>query len=523
VEGAGKAGAAPGGAPQGAGEKEAAEPEMPEEMVEGVCSLEDGTRLPGAEFFQMKEVDGELAPLNGTPRSGLDGSFRVALQDEPYGVRHPDAKLVSADGATRLSLVSDTRLPVHAVSTVRMEARSVRLTFRDNAGTAHVRLVNADTSQPVVDVKGLRLSWFVPGGKLVIGTPEDPGLGGWIPIPEGRLPEVGGGAQAGIDADLSKVEVEFAMPGFEKARLPLRDIHGRTEARVRPVPPDAKGSIEVLDTLPAQVAQNQFIPDPGQEPLTVHFRWMGPDPAPSVDGVLGVPTRPGPFALYGLPDGSWDMEVAATLFTDNTVVRGRKAFDHHGDTVDLGKIVLVPAGRIVLRVVDAAGQPIPQAWAVVVRPEENPDQGRRLDLDESGTVSVGDLEPGIGHRVLVKGLPQVLEQTVTAEANPKAVEFKWTDRLVPCRITLLVDGKAVANPDGRTTIPAVVQDSPLPRDRGAWKQDGTFEARLVPGTYRFSALATPKDGGPLALFAADATVPSGDAFDTRLELQREAR
>jgi hypothetical protein len=394
----------------------------------------------------------------------------------------------------------------------------IRLSFRDRASWAHVRLLNAETSAPVEDVKGLRLSWFVPGGKLVIGTPEDPGLGGWIPIPEGRLPEVGGGAKAGIDADLSRVEVEFAMPGYEAARLPLRDIHGRVETRVRPVPPDAKGEV-ALAGVDLKVLDLDF---PGITiKVTTHLRWTGPDPAPSTERVLGLPTEVGPFALFDLPDGPWDLEVAATL-ADNTVVRARKAFEHHGESVDLGKIVLQPAGRIVVRVVDAAGAPIPQAWAVIVRPEEDPDQGRRLDLDESGTVSVGDLEPGIGHRVLVKGLPQVLEQTVTAEANPKPVEFKWVDRLVPCRITLLVDGKAVANPDGRTTIPAVVQESPLPRDKGAWKQDGTFEAKLVPGTYRFSALATPKDGGALALFAADATVPSGDSFDTRLELQREA-
>jgi hypothetical protein len=68
-----------------------------------------------------------------------------------------------------------------------------------------------------------------------------------------------------------------------------------------------------------------------------------------------------------------------------------------------------------------------------------------------------------------------------------------------------------------------VQESPLPRDKGAWKSDGTFEAKLVPGTYKFSALATPKEGGDLALFSGEVNVPSGDAFEVRLELQRGNR
>ncbi len=121
----------------------------------------------------------------------------------------------------------------------------------------------------------------------------------------------------------------------------------------------------------------------------------------------------------------------------------------------------------------------------------------------------------------MKGLPRDLEQSVTAAPDAKPVEFRWPEKLVPCLITLIVDGKTVSNPDGRTTIPATVKESPLPRDKGAWRPDGTFSASLVPGTYRFSVYATPKEGGDLALFGGEVTVPSGDSFETRLELQRE--
>jgi hypothetical protein len=306
------------------------------------------------------------------------------------------------------------------------------------------------------------------------------------------------------------------MPGFEAARRPLQEIRGRVEVRVQPVPPDAKGVVE----FPVDVwvkKENSM----RSESVTAHLRWTGPDPAPSTEGVLGLPSRIGAFRIYSLPDGPWELEVAGSIRGE--VVRGRKAFERRGDTVDLGTIELRPSGRVVLRVVDSAGDPVPQAWAVVVRPDEDPEKARRLDLDGNGSVAVRDLEPGVGHRAVVKGLPRDLEQTVVAAADPKPVVFAWPGKLVPCRIRLLVDGRAVANPDERTTIPAVVQESPLPREKGTWRPDGTFEAGLVPGTYRFSVLATPKEGGALAPFSAEFTVPEGDLFEVRLELQREGR
>ncbi len=496
---------------------EGAEPGAPAELPssEGTCVLEDGTPLPGVQFWSTREVWRET----DTARSGADGTFRIH-RDEPAVVSHATAVPVSADGGAL-----SERGNGWAVTAT---SDRLRLTFRDKAGWAHMRLVDADSGNPVTKVAGLRVTWRIPGGTLTMGYGEDQAPGGWIPLPEGRLPE--SGAEE-IRADPSKVEVEFAMPGFEKGRLPLLDIKGRMEIRVRPVPPDAKGIVQSLRVLamPRKVSSISMpdiaTADSGAAaalPVTAHLRWTGPEPAPRHSEVLGMPKESGPFSLYDLPDGPWELEVSATL-PDNTVVRGKKAFEKHGGTVELGTIELAPAGRVVIRVVDSAGEPVPQAWAVIVRPEEDPGQGRRLDLNQKGEVAVGDLEPGIGHRVVVKGLPRELEQTVVATADAKPVEFRWNEKLVPCRITLIVDGKAVANPDGRTTIPAVVQESPLPRDKGAWKPDGTFEAKLVPGTYAFSALATPKEGGDLAVFSGEVTVPSGDAFEARLELQRGNR
>jgi hypothetical protein len=484
------------------------DPAQPTEPLCAVtCALEDGTPVAGA-MFTFAAVKG-FANATRSAFSGPTGEAAIP-RGRSAMVGHPHAEPVSADGGT---LSPGER----GGFVVRGDGDRMRVTFRDKPGMAHVRLVNAETGEPVAKVDGIHVKWHMPGGWMSLDYGSDTAPGGWIPVPEGRLPE--GGPEA---ADLQKVEIEFAMPGFEKARLPLRDVRGRMEVRVRPVPPDATGKV-VSVRVPEEEA-----PGEGEEfPLFLEgiesqLRWTGPDPAPPTEGVLGLPRIEGPFALYNLAPGPWVLEVTATR-EDNTVVRGKAEFVKGGGTADIGTIELRPGGRVSLRVVDAAGEAIPQAWAVVLRPEENVDQARRLDLDREGTVQVGDLEPDVAHRVVVKGLPREMEQSVVAAVRGKPVEFRWTDRLVPCRISLSVDGKAVANPDGRTTIPAVVQESPLPRDKGAWKPDGTFEAKLVPGTYRFSALATPKEGGDLALFAGEVTVPPGESFEARLELERGKR
>jgi hypothetical protein len=490
----------PAGLHVGEGEpsEEAVQPPVEPPRVAGICVLEDGTPLPGVEFHTS--LGGNLEEEGA---SAADGTLSL-IKDAPSIIIGPRSDPVSVEGGTSVQ-------DAHGDWRVTPTTPGFRITFRDRPHWAHVRLVDADAVKPVIDVTGLKVIWHIPGGTMTLGFDESQAPGGWVPLPEARLPETPSGGRKPIEVEPEKVEVEFAMPGFERTRLPLGEVRGRREIRVRPVPAEATGEIRAPG-----------ISEKSRGLVTSTLRWTGPEPAPSTASVLGLPNHPGAFSLYDLPDGPWVLEVAATL-PGNTVVRGKKAFEKRGGPVDLGTIELVPAGRVTIGVLDAAGDPIPQAWAVIVRPEEDPAQGRRLDFDDWGVVALGDLEPGVGHRVIAKGLPRELEQTIVASADNKPVEFKWPEKLVPCRITISVDGKAVANADGRTSIPAVVQESPLPRNKGKWSADGTFEAKLVPGTYRFSVLATPKEGGDLALFGGEVTVPSGDSFETKLELKREGR
>ncbi len=500
----GEAPMAAGSAPGGGFDLPVEEPEGA--TLPGLASLEDGTPLAGVEFFYVNG-NGMKTPILKT--SLADGSFAV-IPGLNASVHHPWAVPVAAAGGT---LEGD-------VICGAPDADRLLLTFRDRPGTAHVRLVDASSGLPITDVTGLRMEWEFPGAVLTADVPADPGLGGWIPITEGRLPDNLGVDPAMLRADPAKVTVVLTMPGYAAARLPLPEVRGRREERVEPVEADVRGEVVF-----ALYIDSRGI---GDDTLAASLRSLDPDPQPVPERLLGLPRKEGPFGLHGLPDGSWELLLTQEISGGFGTFRARRAFEKRGAPVDLGKIQLEAEGGAALsvHVTDADGRPMPQASVVVLRAGESGDGASPLLPDDGGRVTVDGLAPGADYRVQVRGLPRVLEEPVRAEARkegeekyPPTLEFRWPEKLVPCRITLVVDGKVVANPDGSRTIPATIKESPLPRDRGAWGADGTFSAELVPGTYRFSAFATAKDGGGLVLFAGEVTVPAGEAFETRLEMR----
>jgi len=502
----------PAGVPAAAPDAPAPAPSAPpaEASVPGLAVLEDGTPLAGVRFWYGQGPGGGKTPIGG--ESGIDGAFGLP-PGRPASVQHPWATPVAAAGGTL----------ENGVVTAAADAERLVLTFRDRPGTAHVRLVDASTGAPVTNVAGLRETWEIPGAVLVVNLESDPGLGGWIPVTEGRLPESVGVDPAMLRVDPGKVTLVLEMPGYEAARLPLAEVRGRREVRVAPVEADVRGVVEVA-LISSLLSQPPF----ALGPVSMEIRSLDPQPRKVPDDLLGLPREPGPFALYGLPDGAWEIRITTTGMNGQGEYRAVRSFEKHGAPVDLGRIPLLQAGTsaVEVRVLDSEGHPLPQATVAVVRAGEEGGGAAALDLDAEGRVTVGGLQTGVDYRVLVRGLPRPLEQAVRAEemadgelSLPPVVEFRWPDRVVPCRITLVVDGKVVANPDGSTTIPATIQESPLPRDRGAWGADGTFSADLVPGTYRFSALATAKDGNGLALFKGEVTVPAGESFETRLEMK----
>jgi hypothetical protein len=446
--------------------------------------------------------------IEGMRRSSdLAGEFTLPAS-RPAAVDHDFARVVAVEGAALVASANGTVLRIEP------GAARVRVVFRDEPGTAHVRLVDSASREPVTTVRGLRLAYLFGsdlGGRAVYDFDEDTGLGGWIPIREGALPEA-----LDIQADPAGVVVEFAAPGFAPKRVPLAEIRGRMLVPVDPVPACVTGSV----ALDMRVIDS---PDDPPSEVAASIRAKEGEPAVDTSGIRGLPRSLGRFRIDDLPHGAWVLEVSWTA--GSTVVRAKREFEYRGVTVDLGEIAPGGGATARARAVDSAGEPMPQARVVVVREGEDPGQARVLAPGEDGWVAFSDLEPGVPHRVVALGMPSPFEKEIRTAADGKQVEVElsWPERLVPCRIGLFVDGRKVANADGSRTIPATVHESPLPRDAAAWNADGTFAARLVPGTYRFSVYATPEGGGDLVLFAGEVTVPSGDFFETRLELRREGR
>ena len=501
------------GSPESGDEPAAGPEEKKEPTIPGLCVLEDGTPLAGVQVHISRGdplPDQRILEAIGTwtsHRSQADGSFELHA-GRRLSAQHPWAGVVAVEGG-----VLETEAKITLVRTD-AAAASVKVIFRDNPGTAHVRLVDSSTQQPITDLRGFRLSYLLGGdqsGRAVYDFPKDTGLGGWIPIREGALPE-----DLAVEADPGTVVVEFAVSGFAPARVGLLQIRGRMMVGVDPIPPCVTGLIALPKGPYAP-------PEMAHQPVSASIRPQDGQPPADLAGVRGLPTAIGLFRLDDLPQGAYVLEITDTRYA--TIRRAKRAFEYRGSPVDLGTIEFSVGARINARAIDSEGKPIPQARLVIVREGEDPEKARVLPKDQDGRVGLSDLEPGVDHRVVALGLPRVLEKPArtTADGKPVEVELQWPERLVPCRISLVVDGKAVQNPDGSRTIPATVHESPLPREEGAWNPDGTFEARLVPGTYRFSVYATPEGGGDLVLFAGEVTVPAGDSFETRVELAREGR
>ena len=198
-----------------------------------------------------------------------------------------------------------------------------------------------------------------------------------------------------------------------------------------------------------------------------------------IEDATGVPVEVGEFAIRDLPDGDYLIEFVSE--EDGQVVRARRNFRVAGYTADLGDIQLKVSTGIRARIVDVAGRPIEQADVVVVRPEEDPEQARKLTPDKNGWVTFMDLEPDLVHQVVVLGLPTRLERSVrTPERALETVSavFKSPLRVVPVTIAFFIDGEFTKMQE----IEGLESDTKL---KTLTVLDGIFTTYLLPGTYRF--------------------------------------
>jgi hypothetical protein len=193
-------------------------------------------------------------------------------------------------------------------------------------------------------------------------------------------------------------------------------------------------------------------------------------------GEDGTAALPAP----GLAAGLYEAEVSA--LKDGVLVRVKHRIRVGEGPADLGGLEVSPGAGVRARVVDEEGTVLPQAGIVVVRPEEEPGQGRRFPPGEGGWVTFADLEPGVDHRVVVFGLPEPLERVVRVPPRAKAVaelEIRWPARIVPVTLALTgAEGEALAPATITLRVPATGHEwtSPLPLPGG-----------LVPGDYEVRA------------------------------------
>ena len=198
-----------------------------------------------------------------------------------------------------------------------------------------------------------------------------------------------------------------------------------------------------------------------------------------VEAAADLPTETGEFGIRNLPDGDYLIEFVSE--DDGNVVRAKREFRVAGYTADLGEIDLTVYSGIRAKVVDVAGRPIEQADVVVVRPEENPEQARRLNANQDGWVTYFDLEPDLVHQVVVLGLPTRLERTVRTPGRSLEatdVVFETSLRTVPTTIAFYVDGEF-------TRFEALAGLQSDTRLKKSPTRDGIVSTWLLPGTYRF--------------------------------------
>lgn len=223
---------------------------------------------------------------------------------------------------------------------------------------------------------------------------------------------------------------------------------------------------------------------------------------------FAVMVRDGRILLPELPRGRYVLEVAAEA--DGRVVRAKREFEIGDEPLALDPIRIVPHAGIRARAVDAGGRPIPQAIVVAVREDEAPEQARRLVPDAEGYVLYGDLDLDQYHRVVALGLPEALETTVrtpSRRGEAAEVELKAVDRLVPCRIRLVVPADV---PEGEALA---VREWPAPPR--LHPGDREFWTELLPGRHVLKVAAR------AGILSGELAVPATGPAELTVHLARQ--
>jgi hypothetical protein len=457
--------------------------------VEGGFPLSDVQVLP-----LERDPDGSLGAWIGddSPDPGCtdrDGSITIRYTSEPrerlFGILE-SREIVSAENAEPAG-------SVHRFKAFRAKsADPVRFVYRDPEGLVLLRPVDAATGEVLSGRRGIvaRYTEQEPGAEEIDHSASlREASPGWIAGGAWSPPEVR--------------DLRIVVPGYLPAKAPEGGWMGRVVVRMEKDAAAIRGRIVAPD---GWVVEARLL------------RASDGSEARGLD-IVGLPDRPGEFAMSGVAKGEWDLEIESRRsgLPGSDVRWVTRRFESRGSGLDLGDIEAQPGGVVRARLLSREGRPVVGAPIVLCngwpegipwltyhrgqggwvslsvsygRTSPGPDPGLRKS-DEEGWAEFTGLRPGATYLV---GTPRVpgLTRLVEAPREPGksvTVDLDGATPLVECVLRFTIDGD-----EPRFWIAAA---GPFfSQDFSSGK--GMIEAAIPAGKYRIVGTAVPKRQEPAA-------------------------
>lgn len=302
--------------------------------------------------------------------------------------------------------------------------------------------------------------------------------------------------------------VDIRLPGYAAKRVPHPEDGAEVEVLLEPWTACVRGVVEVR----------------GDDRAEVAFRLIGPgDPSRGVPRIDGSGGHPGPFEVYDLPAGDYDLVVQAQTASATTWARRR--IEYRGVLLDLGVVPVDGAAGFRARKLDADGLPLSDTLlgASLVQGENgiltsgSPFQSA-VDVSVSarpvaggdGWVELAGLLPGGRYKVSSKEAIPVFAEAVAPEENGAFTDITLvrTVRPVHCTLRFTLKGKAPAYWE--------VVNSPFPEE--GWTAPGRYEGDLHPGKYAVGLRVNAVEKDPGHASWVQIEVPEGGPFDRTYDL-----
>ena len=372
--------------------------------------------------------------------------------------------------------------------------------------------VDAATGDVLAGMDGIRLAWKVHGPGE---EPED----GY----EALVEKVPGWLRAWVVDPSAIRDVRLVVPGFLPSPAPEGGWKGRTVVRLEADPGAIRGRIYALENI--QIDAVLLSAEDGR-----------PCEAQSL---AGLPGRPGPFALSGVPPGKWDLVVkgyAGNLTPDMTAWATAR-FVYRGEGLDLGDVGWRSGAVLRARLLGRDGKPDTETplhlargfpgevpllgYGLSHRPPSVqvtwPGRGWQRDVREmmpgtEGWAEFGGLQPG-GTYVLATGRVPGLTRSVTMllePGDPVVVELDASAPTTTCTLKFTVDGEE----------PRFWRVLGGPAFADSFKTgEGTLDAEIPPGRYLFVGMTTPEEGSSITTFYAEVEIPDSGRFQGTVDLR----